>query len=96
MSLKDELLAALRRVLPAALTFLTSLVMAAILVGSGILLELLIGFAVGYDTPAHRIVGFVLDVTMVICALTWAVTGAIVATWESVISAIAFVRRTRE
>ena len=96
MPLKDELLAALRRVLPAALTFLTSLVMAAALVVSGILLELLIGFAVGYDTLAYQIVGFVLDTTMVICALVWAVTGAIVATWEAVISAITFVRRTRE
>ena len=96
MALKDELLAALRRVLPAALTFLTSLIMAAIMVGSGILLELLIGFAVGYGTPAHKFVGFVLDATMVICALTWAVTGAIVATWEAVSSAITFVRRTRE
>ena len=96
MPLKDELLAALRRVLPAALTCLASLVMASALVGSGILLELLIGFAVGYDTLAYRIVGFVLDVTMVVCALVWAVTGAVVATWEAVISAITFVRRTRE
>ena len=94
MLLKDELLAALRRVLPAVLTFLTSLVMAAILVGSGILLEFLIGFAVGYDTLAYRIVGFVLDTTMVICALAWAVIGAIVVTWEAVISARTFVRRT--
>ena len=96
MPLKDELLAALRRVLPAALTFLTSLVMAAALVVSGILLELLIGLVVGYDTLAYQIVGFVLDTTMVICALVWAVAGAIVATWEAVISAITFVRRTRE
>ena len=88
MSLKDELLA--------ALTFLTSLVMAAVMVGSGILLELLIGLAVGYDTRAYQIVGFVLDTTMVVCGLTWAVAGAIVATWEAVISAVTFVRRTRE
>lgn len=70
--------------------------MAAIMVGSGILLELLIGLAVGYDTagvPNRRVR---LDTTMVICALVWAVTGAIVATWEAVISAITFVRRTRE
>ena len=43
------------------------------MVGSGILLELLIGLAVGYDTRAYQIVGFVLDTTMVLCGLTWAV-----------------------
>ncbi len=96
MTGQEELRTALRRVLPAALTFLTSLAMAAILVGSGILLEWLIGYAVGKDTMAHRIVGFALDVTLVICAAVWACTGAIVATWEAIVSAKAFVNRTRE
>ncbi len=96
MMWREELQTALRRVLPAALTFLTSLVMAAIMVGSGILLEWLIGIAVGYDTAAYRIVQYVLDVTLVGCALVWASTGAVVATWEAIVSANAFVRRTRE
>ena len=95
MSLGEELKDALRRVLPAALTFLTSLAMAAILVGSGILLELLIGYAVGYGTTAHGVVNFVLDVTLVICAVVWACTGAVVATWEAIVSAKAFVNRNR-
>ena len=80
MTWREELRTALRRVLPAALTFLTSLVMAAVLVDSGILLEWLIGLAVGYETMAYRVVGFVLDVTLVGCAVVWAVTGAVVAT----------------
>ena len=96
MSLGEELKDALHRVLPAALTFLTSLAMATVLVGSGILLEWLIGLAVGYDTMAHRIVGFALDVTLVVCATVWACTGAVVATWEAIVSARAFVNRTRE
>ena len=96
MMWREELQAALGRVLPAALTFLTSLMMAAILVGSGILLEWLIGIAVGYDTAAYRVVKFVLDVALVGCALIWAGTGAVVATWEAIVSAKAFVRRTRE
>ena len=69
--------------------------MAAILVGSGILLEYHIGLAVGRETIAYRIVAFVLDVTLVGCAMVWAVAAA-VATWEAIISARAFVRRTRE
>ena len=96
MTWQDELRTALRRVLPAALTFLTSLAMAAILVGSGILLEWLIGHAVGYGSTAHRIVGFALDVTLVVCATVWACTGAVVATWEAIVSAKAFVSRTRD
>ena len=96
MLLKQELIAALHRVLPAALTFLTSLVMAAILVVSGILLEYLIGLAVGYETLAYRIVRFVLDVALVSCAVVWTVTGAVVATWEAIISALTFVSRTRK
>lgn len=50
MLLKRELEAALSRVLGPALTFLTSLLMAAIFVGSGILLEYLVGLAVGNET----------------------------------------------
>lgn len=86
MLLKQELHAALLRVLRPALTVLTSLLMASILVGSGILLEWLIGLAVGNGTFSHRIVSFALDLTLVGCALLWAGSGAIVATWEAVTS----------
>ena len=35
-------------------------------------------------------VSFVLDVTLVGCAVVWAVTGAVVVTWEAMMAAKAF------
>lgn len=96
MLLKRELYIALNRVLRPALTVLTSLLMASILVSSGILLEWLIGFAVGNETWSYRIVRFALDITLVGCAVVWAITGAIVATWEAIVSAKTVVNRPQD
>ena len=96
MLLKRELEAALSRVLGPALTFLTSLLMAAIFVGSGILLEHLVGLAVGNETLGYRIVSYALDITLVGCAVVWAIAGAIVATWEAFTSVKNVVSRPRD
>ena len=96
MLLKRELEAALSRVLGPALTFLTSLLMAAIFVGSGILLEYLVGLAVGNETLGYRIVSYALDITLVGCAVVWAIAGAVVATWEAFTSVKNVVSRPRD
>lgn len=96
MPLKQELYIALNRVLRPALTVLTSLLMASILVSSGILLEWLVGLAVGNETWSYRIVSFALDMTLVGCAVVWAITGAIVATWEAIASAKTVVNRPKD
>ena len=88
--MKEELLAALRRVALAAITFLTSLLMAVILVLSGLLLEWIIGFSIDEGTQTHNVISFVLDVTLIGCAVVWAITGAVVVTWEAVMAAKAF------
>ena len=70
--------------------------MAVILVLSGLLLEWIIGFSIKTGTQTHLVVGFVLDVTLVGCAVVWAVTGALIVTWEAVISAKSFLNWSRE
>jgi hypothetical protein len=89
----EELAGALRRVGLAALTFLTSLSMAVILVLSGLLLEWIIGFSIDAGTRTHNVITFVLDVTLVGCAVVWAITGAVIVTWEAVVAARTFLRR---
>lgn len=88
--MQDELLAALRRVALAAITFLTSLLMAVVLVLSGLLLEWIIGFSIDSGTRTHSVISFVLDVTLVGCAAVWAISGAVIVTWEAVVAAKAF------
>ena len=88
--MKEELLSALRRVVLAAITFLTSLIMAIILVLSGLLLEWIIGFSIDAGTQTHTVINFVLDVALVGCAIVWAITGAVIVTWEAVVAAKAF------
>ena len=92
--MKEELSAGLRRVALAAITFLTSLLMAVVLVLSGLLLEWIIGFSVDAGTQTHRIVSFALDVALVGCAVVWAITGAVIVTWEAVVAAKAFLIRS--
>ena len=94
--MREELSAALRRVALAAITFLTSLLMAVILVLSGLLLEWIIGFSIEPGTRTHNVVSFALDVTLVGCAVVWAITGAVIVTWEAVVAAKAFLSRTGE
>ena len=90
LTVTEELLTALRRVALAAITFLTSLLMAVILVLSGLLLEWIIGFSVAPGSQTHNVVSFALDVTLVGCAVVWAVTGAVIVTWEAVVAAKTF------
>ena len=92
----EDLRTALQRVALAAINFLTSLLMAVILVLSGLLLEWIIGFSIEPGTQTHQVVGFVLDVTLVGCAVVWAITGALIVTWEAVISAKSFLSRSRD
>ena len=63
---------------------------------SGILLEYLVGLAVGNETLGYRIVSYALDVTLVGCAVVWAIAGAIVATWEAFTSVKNVVSRPRD
>ena len=88
--MEEELRAALRGAALAALTFFTSLLMAVVLVLSGLLLEWIIGFSINEGTQTRKVVSFVLDVTLVGCAVVWAVTGAVVVTWEAMMAAKAF------
>ena len=92
--MREEVRTALRRVLLAVLFFLTSLAMAVTLVLSGLLLEWIIGFSVDAETPAHKLISWMLDVTLVGSAVVWAAAGTVVATWEAVMSANDFVKRT--
>lgn len=94
--MREELSAALRRVALAAITFLTSLVMAVILVLSGLLLEWIIGFSIEPGTQTHNVISLVLDVTLVGCAVVWAITGAVIVTWEAVLAAKTFLSQTEE
>lgn len=94
--MKYELSAAFRRVALAAITFFTSLLMAVVLVLSGLLLEWIIGFSVEPGTQTHNVISFVLDVTLVGCAVVWAITGAVIVTWEAVVAAKAFLSQTKE
>ena len=94
--MREELIVALRRVALAALTFFTALLMAVILVLSGLLLEWIIGFSIGEGTQTHDVVSFVLDVTLVGCAVVWAITGSVVVTWEAVMAAKAFLSQNRK
>ena len=80
----------MRRVALAAITFLTSLLMAVILVLSGLLLEWIIRFSIAAGSRTHNVITFVLDVTLVGCAVVWAITGAVIVTWEAVVAAKAF------
>lgn len=96
LKMAEDLRIALQRVALAAINFLTSLLMAVILVLSGLLLEWIIGFSIDTGTQTHRVVGFVLDVTLVGCAVVWAITGALLVTWEAVISAKSLLNRSRE
>ena len=93
--MQAELQSALRRIALAAITFLTSLLMAVMLVLSGLLLEWIIGFSVDAGTRTHDLISFALDVALVGGAVVWAVTGAVIVTWEAVLSAIAFLRQIR-
>ena len=86
-------MAGLRRVALAAITFLTSLLMAVILVLSGLLLEWIIGFSVDTGTRTHSVITFALDVTLVGCAVIWAIMGAVIVTWEAVVAARDFLTR---
>lgn len=94
--MREELSSALRRVALAAMTFLTSLVMAVTLVLSGLLLEWIIGFSIEPGTQTHNVISFALDVTLVGCAVVWAITGAVIVTWEAVVAAKAFLKQSRE
>ena len=94
--MREELSAALRRVALAAITFLTSLVMAVILVLSGLLLEWIIGFSIEPGTQTHNVISLVLDVTLVGCAVVWAITGAVIVTWEAVLAARTFLSQSEE
>ena len=94
--MREELSAALRRVALAAITFLTSLVMAVILVLSGLLLEWIIGFSIEPGTQTHNVISLVLDVTLVGCAVVWAITGAVIVTWEAVLAAKTFLSQIEE
>ena len=94
--MREELSAALRRVALAAMTFLTSLAMAVILVLSGLLLEWIIGFSIEPGTQTHNVISLVLDVTLVGCAVVWAITGAVIVTWEAVLAAKTFLSQTEE
>ena len=94
--MREELSAALRRVALAAITFLTSLVMAVILVLSGLLLEWIIGFSIEPGTQTHNVISLVLDVTLVGCAVVWAITGAVIVTWEAVLAAKTFLSQSEE
>lgn len=94
--MKEELLAAFRRVALAAITFLTSLLMAVVLVLSGLLLEWIIGFSIEPGTQTHNVISLVLDVTLVGCAVVWAITGAVIVTWEAVLAAKTFLSQTEE
>ena len=78
------------------MTFLTSLVMAVILVLSGLLLEWIIGLSIEPGTQTHNVISLVLDVTLVGCAVVWAITGAVIVTWEAVLAAKTFLSQTEE
>ena len=90
----EETSTTFRRLYSAGLTFLSSFVMAIIMLLADIGFDWLIGVAVGEGSKMHIIVGFVLDVVFVSCAVVWAVGGVLVATWETWSSFKQFVKQT--
>ncbi len=84
------------RVVLAAITFLVSLLISGILVGSGIALEALVSLSIGDGSKSQEIIEFVLDVSLVGSAVVVSVCGAIVVAGEAIRSTTVFLSRTKD
>lgn len=80
----------------AFIRFVVSLLMSAALVGSGIILETLVGFSIEEESDGYKVLVFVLDVSLVGSAIVVSVCGAIVVVDEAIRSTYTFFRRSRD
>lgn len=87
--------AAVNRTVPAVLTIASSVVVATLIIVSGMFLKWLLGVAVGTDTRTFGSATFVLDSIYVPCAVIWAVSGVAIVGWDAVVSIKSLFQQTR-
>ena len=72
----------------AVLLFLGSLVVAAVFIGSNVLLEWLIGFAVNQETRTYDVVKAVLDILLIGFALVGSTIGGAIIVLKEILSSV--------
>lgn len=77
---------AIRWIVQLIIPFLRSLIVAAVLVVSGMALEALVGLTLPKGSKSLQIVKFFLDVSLVGSAVVIAMCGALIVVWDTVIS----------
>ncbi len=95
MKLRQDLKEVAFRVGFAVLLFLGSMVVNAAFIGSSLLLDWLLGFAVDKETRVYEIVKTVLDILLLGVGLVVTIGGAVVVVRETWTSIVSFVSRTR-
>ena len=95
MTVRQRLLDYLSRLVFATLTFLVSLLLAAIFVGSSKILEILVGLIFDTGTLPYELFKWVSSVALLGVALLITCCGAIVVCLESIDSTISFARNLR-
>ena len=76
--------------------FLRSLIVAAVLVVSGMALEALVGLTLPKESKSLEIVRFVLDVSLVGSAVVIAICGALIVVWDTVASTRGLLSRGKD
>ena len=79
----------------AFVVFASSVAIATAIILAGFFLKWIIGLSVGPGTQAHELVGLIFDVTLIGCAIVWAISGAVIAVTETVASTISYINQTR-
>ncbi len=79
---RDAVYSVIRVIIP----FLRSLVLAAVLVLSGMALEWLVGLTLPKESKSYQIVKVVLDVSLVYGAVVIAACGAFIVVWDTIVS----------
>lgn len=95
MGLGNDFREVASRVGYAVLLFLGSLIVSAVFIGSNVLLDWLLGFAVDKETAPYQWAESVLDAVLAGCSLLVTLGGAVMVVMETWASARSFVSRTR-
>ena len=88
--------ATINRVWSAILTIAASVLVATLIILSGIFLKWLLGVAVGPDTLVYAAGVVILDFICVPCAVIWAVNGVVIVGWEALVSIKTLLQQTGE